>query len=349
MEYLIAHTKGNPRNSEGAFVKLKDTSIMFCYTRYIGEDWHDHCSAEIVATVSADGGKSWSAPRTVVPFQGLNVMSVGLQRLQDGRIAMKYSRKLAIPDYPDYKECRPTMIYSSDEGATWSDPQDIAQIPPAYMVCNNDRLIQLSNGRLFLPVSHHPYNKLSSLGAGIVRFFLSDDNGSTWRNAADCIYPESYMHLGFMEPGVIELADHRLMCWMRTRAGCQYKSFSSDNGEHWSKPIPAFEFLSHDSPLSMKRNPVNGKLYAIWNDYNPTRSVRFEPGVMGRTPLMMAVSSDEGATWSEHTALEDSPRHGFAYTAMLFDENKLYLAYCCGGLDSCECMLQNLKIKVIEL
>ena len=243
------------------------------------------------------------------------------------------------------------MIFSTDEGESWSEPQDVTNMPPIYMVCNNDRLIQLKSGRVIIPVAHHIYCSNRSLGAGVVRFLLSDDNGTTWKTSADCIYPESYMDRGFMEPGIIELTDGRLMCWMRTRAGCQYKTFSCDQGVHWSKPIPAFEFLSHDSPLSMKRNPANGKLYAVWNDYNPKRSVRFNPArcVMGRTPLIMAVSSDEAVTWENHTALEDSPDHGYAYTAIMFDDNKLFLAYCCGGIDTCECMLQDLKIKVIDL
>ena len=63
----------------------------------------------------------------------------------------------------------------------------------------------------------------------------------------------------------------------------------------------------------------------------------------------MAKSFDEGTSWVEHIALEDSPRHGFAYTAMMFDGNKLFLAYCCGGLDTCECMLQDVKIRIIDL
>lgn len=349
MEYLIAHGPGNPRNSEGSFIKLKNNDIMYIYTHYIGDDWHDHCKAEICSIRSTDGGKSWSEPKVVVPFQGLNVMSVTVLRLQSGRILLKYGRKLEVPGYPRHPQCRPTLIFSDDECESWSEPLDVANMPTVYMVCNNDRIIQLKSGRIIIPVSHHSYCTNAAFGAGVVKFFLSDDDGATWRTACDYCYPKNYMHLGFMEPGLIELSDGRLMCWMRTRVGCQYKCFSYDQGEHWTEPIPAPEFPSQDSPLSMKRNPSDNALYAIWNDYHPTRSVRFEPGVMGRTPLVMAKSFDEGNSWVEHIALEDSPRHGFAYTAMMFDGNKLFLAYCCGGLDTCECMLQDVKIRIIDL
>ena len=36
---------GNPRNSEGGFVTLRDGRILFVYTRYYGESWDDHAPA----------------------------------------------------------------------------------------------------------------------------------------------------------------------------------------------------------------------------------------------------------------------------------------------------------------
>ena len=99
--------------------------------------------------------------------------------------------------------------------------------------------------------------------------------------------------------------------------------------------------------MTVKRNPANGDLYAVWNDYDPVRSVRFESGIMGRTPLVLGISSDNGRSWRHHV-IEDSPIHGFAYTAMFFNGDDLLLGYCCGGLDTCRCMLQDLKINVIK-
>ena len=39
----------------------------------------------------------------------------------------------------------------------------------------------------------------------------------------------------------------------------------------------------------------------------------------------------------------------YLYAAMLFAEKRLFLAYCCGGIDSCECMLQDIKIRSLDL
>ena len=42
-EFEPSKESGNPRNSEGAFLGLKDGSVLFVYSRFQGdgcEDWH---------------------------------------------------------------------------------------------------------------------------------------------------------------------------------------------------------------------------------------------------------------------------------------------------------------------
>ncbi|MBR4884068.1 MAG: exo-alpha-sialidase, partial [Lentisphaeria bacterium] len=117
-------TKEHNRNSEGAFVELKDGTILFAYTRYIGEDWRDDASADIVVIKSKDCGTTWSEPEVVVehdPGYG-NVMSVSLLRLQSGRICFIYLKKHLFDGCTD---CRPMLKVSDDDGATWSEPQYI--------------------------------------------------------------------------------------------------------------------------------------------------------------------------------------------------------------------------------
>lgn len=346
-ETLLQHTQGNPRNSEGAFERLKDGTLVFAYTRYNGDHWDDECTADICLIRSKDGGLSWSEPELVVKNRHQNVMSVSLLRLQDDRIAMVYLEKTMIGD-TQWIDCRPLAKFSSDEMASWSEAVDLASSPPFYMCCVNDCLVQVKSGRIFCPGSFHRYKSHPrDFGAGIGVFFYSDDGGATWQQTRECCYPPQWLSSGFAEPGLIELAPNHLMAWFRAGGGCQYKSYSYDNGMTWTTAIPATEFRSPGAPLSMKRNPANGDLYAVWNDYHPDRSVRFEPGVMGRTPLVLGISSDNGTTWRYHV-LEDSPVHGFSYTAMFFNGDDLLLGYCCGGLATCKSMLQDLKIRVIN-
>ena len=355
MSFDLIHSAGNPRNSEGSFVRLADGRILFAYTRYRGDSANDHACADLAALYSEDNGESWGGHHIMIENDAVNVMSVSLLRLQDGRIAMAYGRKSTIPGYendPAVCDCRPVIRFSSDEAVTWSEPVDICAYPGAtYLVLNNDRLIQLSSGRLIAPVAHH---HITSKGAMSMRsegfFFLSDDGGATWRESKECCYGPQWLTSGLREPGVVELENGSLMAWWRTNSRCQYKAFSSDGGEHWSVPVPAPEFIGPESPLSIKRDPESRVLYAVWNDWSPERSVPFKIGVWGRTPLVIAKSTDEGSSWSDHLVLESEPDHGYCYTAMFFTgNNKLLLEYCCGGGGEDQRPLFDSRIRVLDL
>ena len=360
--FELPHGEGNPRNSEGSFVKLNDGTIMFAYTRYRGNSWDDHATADIVAIKSTDGGRTWSDYSVLQPNRAENVMSVSLLRLQDGRIMFMFLEKSLMrgKDYPANNDgsgidCRPWVCYSSDEGKSWTEPMDVARYYNIYIVVNNDRLVQLKSGRLIIPASI-PHIVPAQRGAamkydccprGEAYFYISDDGGRSWRESRECCYPPHGVVLGFQEPGVIELTDGRLMSWFRTSAGYQYKAYSDDAGETWNAPEIAYEFPSPAAPLSMKRNPWNGELIAIWDDIDPRWDIPGKKASWMRTPLVIARSSDEGRTWHGHRKLEELPDHGYCYTAMLFEENDLLLAYCCGGGDSG--VLQDLRIRRIEL
>ena len=331
---------GNPRNSEGAFVTLKDGRILYVYTRYNGTSWADHASADLASRVSRDGGRTWSdSDRIVVKNEGnANIMSVSLLRLQDGRIALLYLRKDTQPD--GSVTCLPWLRFSVDEAETWSEPQKVVHFP-GYCVVNNDRLIQLSSGRLLIPIGFHryaSYRKENEIvvtidGRSIACFQYSDDSGATWQEATQWIYPPSAQsRTGLQEPGVVELRDGRLLAWFRTDQGCQYKAFSSDQGMTWSAAAPAPEFLSPTAPLSMRRCPRDGRLLAVWCDHSPYWKFARDPKLSwGRTPLALAWSDDDGQTWRDHRLLETDPAAGFCYIAIHFTDDAVLLAYCCGG------------------
>lgn len=337
----LSSKRNNPRNSEGSFVTLKDGRILFAYSRYRGKDWMDHATADIAARTSADGGRTWTtADRILVPNEGgCNVMSVSLLRLQDERIAMFYMVKNSLQD------CRLFMRSSADEGRTWSER--VCCIPaPGYFVVNNDRVIQLKSGRLVVPAGLH---RLKSAAPGfdygafdlraLVMFFLSDDGGKTWRESKDWwALPVRALH-GLQEPGVVELADGSLYAWARTGTGHQWQMRSHDGGETWTPPEVS-QFCSPCSPMSIKRIPTTGHLLAVWNDHAPRWGMpkknmkdgwAANDSSWGRTPLVAAISRDEGKTWRLAKLIENDPDRGFCYIAIHFVDDAALLAYCCGG------------------
>ncbi|MBN2313478.1 MAG: exo-alpha-sialidase [Sedimentisphaerales bacterium] len=318
---VIEPSKTNPRNSEGDIIELKDGRLCLIYTRFRGGS-SDHATADLAMRTSDDGGTSWSDDKIVVPCEGgLNVMSVSLLRLANGEIALFYLRKTSKED------CRPLMCISNDEAKTWSQPKICITDEVGYYVLNNDRAVQLKSGRIILPVAWHQGPGKALDRAGVIMCYLSDDNGQSWRRSKDVFkaYAPDGKRIIAQEPGVVELNDGRLTMFIRTDAGSQYICHSNDGGETWTKTQPS-NLASPLSPATIERNPWTGDLICVWNDHSGVH-----PYPKGRrTPLCLAVSKDEGATWSQSQILEDNPDGWYCYTAMAFVKERLLLAYCAG-------------------
>ncbi|MCE9590838.1 MAG: glycoside hydrolase [Planctomycetes bacterium] len=368
---------GNARNSEGAFVTLDDGRLLFAYTKY-GADAQDAGHAHIAARYSSDAGRTWSASDKVLVKQegSLNVMSVSLLRLHDGRIAMLTLRKDWAPwvkkrgaqaeELHNEALCMPWVRFSEDGGKTFGKPACITVVP-GYYVVNNDRMIQLSTGRLIVPAALHRSRMKSRLRkpgekqhgsfaqAALITFFFSDDGGATWFESLTDYYECFPNGQGLQEPGVIEMKDGRIWSWCRAGAfgidgsnGRQWQSFSGDGGVTWSEVQPS-QFVSPCSPMSVKRIPSTGHLLAVWNDHSGRfKTHKAKPISWGRTPLVSAISRDEGKTWKHHKLLESSPEHGFCYAAIYFADDALLLAYCSGGKTT-KMVLDRLRMRRIDV
>ena len=330
----LAPGPGNPRNSEGAFLELRDGRILFVYSRFVGTSFSDAAKARLAARHSTDGGETWSTDAFIeTPEENdvMNVMSVSLVRLGNGEIGLFYLLRRSWHDMRMW--CR----RSNDEGATWGQP---VQCMPAagYYVVNNDRVVRLKSGRLVIPAALHrslaDRNEASAVDwRGIAEFYLSDDDGRTWRKARGyCTLPVVHTKSGLQEPGVIELGNGILWAWARTDLGRQYEFFSNDGGETWSVPAPS-RFTSPNSPLSMKRVPESDRLLAIWNP-GPSYETRVLPAIGGdRTPLVAATGLSPDRGWSRAVLIDgkDGVDEGYCYTAMHFTKDAVIVAYCAGG------------------
>ena len=294
---------------------------------------------------SDDAGRTWSRePRVVVENQaGQNVMSVSLLRLKSGKLALFYLIKNS------WHDCRPWLQLSEDEAQTWLPPKLVVDAP-GYFVLNNDRVVQLTSGRLVAPVAFHrsrksdPKDNRSFDPRALALWFLSDDDGKTWREANDWWAAPLPSRSGLQEPGVVELADGRLFSWMRTDLGAQFVSSSTNAGVYWSPPV-ATALKSPLSPASIKRLPGSPDLLAVFNDHSG--QFRFTPG--RRTPLVAAISRDGGETWPTRTMVEDDPAGRYCYTAIHFVENAVLLGYFDFRATAKEPLGNRLRIRRIEL
>ncbi len=305
--------EGNPRNSEGAFLALKNGDILFAYSRYFGNSSSDHAAARIAGRFSSDEGKTWSAQDTVlVENEGkMNVMSVSLLRLNDGEIALFYLLKNAVDD------CSPRLRKSSDEGKTWSEPIDCIVDDVSYFVMNNDRVLQLPDGTLLFAVARHGLDEKKNIKQGADIFcYISKDTGRTWARQEQVPNPENFV---LQEPGLVNLADGRLLMYLRTNAGRQLYSFSSDGGKTWSAVEPS-PLIAPLSPALIKRIPDSEELIAVWND-NPK----------ARNPINIAILDPTARTIRTEKILDECPDGPlwFCYPALDFlDKENFLIGYC---------------------
>ena len=342
---------GNPRNSEGAFAELRDGRILFVYSHFLGASGSDHAKARLAARTSADGGETWSDDAFIaIPREddAMNVMSVSLLRLGNGDLGLFYLLRFS------WHEMRMWLMRSADDGRTWGEPVNCM---PAggYYVVNNDRVVRLASGRLVIPAARHPSRADRNEAAavdwrGVAAFFLSDDDGRTWRESASYVtLPVVHTKSGLQEPGVGELPDGRLWAWARTDLGRQYEMFSSDGGETWTLPAPS-RFTSPNSPLSLKRMPGSNRLLAIWNPAPGYETRPLVPPGGDRTPLVLATGVGPAGKWSAARIIEGpaEPTAGYCYTAIHFTKDAVLLAYCAGG-DADKSRLARLRIRKIPL
>jgi hypothetical protein len=107
-----------------------------------------------------------------------------------------------------------------------------------------------------------------------------------------------------------------------------YQAFSTDNGMTWTELKPARDLMSPCGPQSIRRLPGSSRLVCVFNDH---RGVPFGSAAghwHWRTPLTLAVSDDDAASWQVLGDVEDDT-HNYCYTSLLFfgDDNLLLTDY----------------------
>lgn len=331
---ILAPQENNPRNSEGDFVRLKDGRILFVFSQYTGKSVSDHAPANLAAITSSDNGKTWSEPKVIIsrPKGSLNVMSLSMLRLQDGRIALFYLDKHTLGD------CRPCVRFSQDEGENWSPAQHCITDEVGYYVTNNSRVIQLSSGTVIIPVAYH--NKKGEKFKPNAKMFcyISTDQCKTWVRSGEAVNPGSAI---FQEPGVVEMADGRVLMYIRANDGCQHLSWSRDGGKTWSVAEKS-AFISPLSPMSIRAIPHSDQFIAVWNE-----------NLKQRDPLTIAVLNQKLDFISKFTLDTSGPdlARWFCYPAIFPLGNGQYLiSYCAGakknwGLDTTKIIITKPKTR----
>ncbi len=319
-----------PRNSEASVVELNDGSLLLAWQQYTASDRHggDDAPNRILTVTSRDAGITWAEQRVLIePDPGdLNVYSPSFVRLPDGELLLGYFHyhKLVGGEKPSTSGF---IRRSADDEQTWSERQTVWDRQP--IGCASHVIKRLSNGRLIWPIGQQIGEVWSPTDHEVHGAQYSDDDGRTWKLC------DTWIDLplrGAMEGHVEPLGDGRIMMVMRTQLGSVFQSFSEDGGATWSK-AQTTGLKAPESCPELMRIGQTGDLAMVWN--NSTFDPSWDGEGVGshygkRSPLTMAVSGDDGQTWSHVRNIEDDPGWGFTNPALTFTSGgKGILTYFC--------------------
>jgi predicted neuraminidase len=191
----------------------------------------------------------------------------------------------------DWEKCRLHAMYSDDGGTTWSDRRTLVEFL-GYMPRNHPLLLR--DGSVILPL--YDEHKGRSV------FLISRDDGETWELGGDIISDP-----GNEQAALVQVHDGSLLAFMRTRdaPGRIWQSSSRNSGWDWSPPVQT-AFPNCDAGIDVVRLP-NGHLVLGFNDSG-----------LERTPLSVALSTDEGVSWCAVAHLETGPQD-FDYPSFAID------------------------------
>lgn len=256
----------------------------------------------IIIRRSADNGKTWSEIETVVDFpygESASDPSMIVDHVTNEIFLFYNFMNLETERDIYYLH----VVKSSDNGKTWSKPEDItSQIAKPewhkdFKFITSGRGIQTRSGKLL--------HTMVNLNSGL-HLFGSDDHGKTWYFIDTPIQPAD-------ESKVIELADGSLMINARVnKAGMRYVHRSTDEGKTWTT-TPAPELIDPGCNASIIRYTD------VADGYDKNRLLFSNAkSANGRVNMTVRISYDEGATWSEGKTIYEGSS---AYSDMTILEN----------------------------
>ena len=204
-----------------------------------------------------------------------------------------------------------TYYSVSTDGKNWAAPREL--VPGDNSGGRGpvkNKPIRLKNGTILAPGS-------TELG-GKYRCFvdISTDNGKTWNRTPEI----DSTFLGFfktpmIQPTLWESKDGSVHMFTRTKVGKIYRSDSYDNGKTWCRAY-ATKLPNNNSGIDLDTDD-SGRIFLV---YNPVGI----PGI--RTPLTLAVSLDDGKTFTKIKTFETGLAE-YSYPAVVVKGDTIHITY----------------------
>jgi predicted neuraminidase len=248
---------------------------------------------------------AWSAPIEVAKVNETAHWNPVLFREADGTIDLFFKVGREIPFW-----CT-VWIRSKDGGRTWSKPDELVVADQGGRGPVKNKAILLSDASWLAPAS----TEYQSWKAFADR---SNDGGLTWERSADfAMDPTVVTGRGVIQPTFWESSPGKVHALLRSTAGKIARADSEDFGRTWT-PVRLTTLPNPNSGIDAL-GLQDGRVLLV---YNPTNK---KSG--NRSPLNLAVSSDNGETWTDVVSLETEPGMEFSYPAIVRTAKGVAVSY----------------------
>lgn len=279
-------------------VSLEDGSVLSAW--FGGTDEGDP-DVDIWCSRRTDG--QWSAPHRIAGETGIPHWNPVLFQGDNGIIYLFYKVGHTIPGW--YTR----VLESRDGGSTWGEPAELVEGDVGGRGPVRNKPIITQDGTWLAPASLE-----SEVWDACVD--ISRDQGRSWTMSE--LVPVRHEMLrgkGIIQPTLWESESGRIHMLLRSTEGSIYRSESDDTGATWCEAYPT-GLPNNNSGIDLVKRD-EGKLALV---HNPVSEGNL------RTPLVVSLSDDNGASWREWLVLENEPGE-YSYPAVIMKNGKLLITY----------------------
>lgn len=279
---------------------LDDGSVIAAWFAGSSESDDD---VKILTSVRGTDGK-WGEPIRVSADPNVAHWNPVLFQNDDGTITLYFK----VGKNTQYWK---TYYSTSTDGKVWATPKEL--VPGDNSGGRGpvkNKPIRLKNGTILAPGSTEIDDKY--------RCFvdISTDNGKTWNRTPEI--NSSFLRffkVPMIQPTLWESKDGSVHMFTRTKVGKIYRSDSYDGGKTWCTAYPT-NLPNNNSGIDLDTDD-SGRIFLV---YNPVGI----PGI--RTPLTLAVSLDDGKTFTKIKTFETRLAE-YSYPAVVVKGDTIHITY----------------------
>jgi len=212
---------------------------------------------------------------------------------------------------PKVEHWKTYCMVSGDDGVTWGLPKELVPGDEGGRGPVKDKPIILSDGAWLAPAS----TEYKQWDPFVDR---SEDGGLTWNRSANFVIDRKPDNgKGAIQPTLWESEPGKVHALLRTTWGRIARADSNDFGKTWG-PVYTTNLPNNNSGIDLTRLS-DGRLLLVYNPVGVNWGVR--------SPLNLAVSSDNGTTWRDIASLETEKLKSFSYPAIVHTTTGVAISY----------------------